>query len=1031
MEAKCRGKAHELYGPAVPDLKGVGKRSLEWDLNDWKWDGDLFRATPLNSQRSDCQSRQLFPVEPEIPENTGLYNSSSSGSDEINLLDNGGKRELEKRRRAVAVEDEELNGETRSLNLKLGGQVYPIMEGELKSGKKTKVVGTMANLAVCQVEDCKADLSNAKDYHRRHKVCEMHSKASKALVGKVMQRFCQQCSRFHVLQQFDEGKRSCRRRLDGHNRRRRKTHPDTLDNGGSLNAERGSSYILISLLRILSNIHSNSSDQTKDQDLLSHLLRNLANTVDGRNISALLEGPQGLLNAGTSTGASQKVPEVIPNGSEHSRPYSSTSKMDDCVNVQDHCIPVGQSMTAFASVLAQKRICSDDTEGGHLKALSGAQGTNLAPSRDGLPSKSIISETKVGEVKLNKIDLNNVCDDSEDYIEQVGRSRAPENSGTGFVGLPLWLQKDPHKSTSPQPSGNSDSTSSPSSSGGEVQGRTDRIVFKLFGKDPNDLPLVLRTQILDWLSHSPTDIESYIRPGCIILTTYLRLEKSMWEEFCRDLGSYLTRLLDSCNNSFWRTGWVYIRVQHCVAFMYNGQIVLDTPLPLKSNKNCRISSIKPIAVSLSESVRFIVKGFNLSRPTARLLCAQEGKYLVQETCYDLMDGADAAIRHDELQCLSFPCSIPNVIGRGFIEVEDHGLSSSFFPFIVVEKEVCSEICMLEHTIEVAETVDDIQKMPELLEAKTQALDFIHEIGWLLHRSHTKFRLGDMDPNQNLFPFKRFKWLIAFSMDHDWCAVVKKLLDILLEDVVDTGDHPSIELALLDLGLLHRAVRRNCRPMVDLLLRFFPDKVSDKRGAQEKQQVDNACSGFLFKPDTVGPAGLTPLHVAASRSGSENVLDALTDDPGLVGVEAWKSARDSTGLTPNDYACLRGHYSYIHLVQKKLSKKSESRHVALDIAGAVLDFNNKRKQSDGHKLSKVASLQIEKIEIGATYQHCKICERKLSYGSMRRSLVYQPAMLSMVAIAAVCVCVALLFKSSPEVLYVFQPFRWERLKYGSS
>ena len=41
------------------------------------------------------------------------------------------------------------------------------------------------------------------------------------------------------------------------------------------------------------------------------------------------------------------------------------------------------------------------------------------------------------------------------------------------------------------------------------------------------------------------------------------------------------------------------------------------------------------------------------------------------------------------------------------------------------------------------------------------------------------------------------------------------------------------------------------------------------------------------------------------------------------------------------------------------------------------------------------------------------------------------MLSMVAIAAVCVCVALLFKSSPEVLFVFRPFRWELLDYGSS
>jgi hypothetical protein len=59
--------------------------------------------------------------------------------------------------------------------------------------------------------------------------------------------------RFHNLQEFDEG--SCRRRLAGHNRRRRKTHPDTVVNGGSLNAEKGSSYLLISLLRILSNMH--------------------------------------------------------------------------------------------------------------------------------------------------------------------------------------------------------------------------------------------------------------------------------------------------------------------------------------------------------------------------------------------------------------------------------------------------------------------------------------------------------------------------------------------------------------------------------------------------------------------------------------------------------------------------------------------------------------------------------------------------------------------------------------------------------
>ncbi|CBI32001.3 unnamed protein product, partial [Vitis vinifera] len=82
--------------------------------------------------------------------------------------------------------------------------------------------------------------------------------------------------RFHVLQEFDEGKRSCQRRLAGHNKRR-KTHPDVADNGNSLNDDQASGYLLISLLRILSNVHpNNKSDQTKDQDLLSHLLRSLA-----------------------------------------------------------------------------------------------------------------------------------------------------------------------------------------------------------------------------------------------------------------------------------------------------------------------------------------------------------------------------------------------------------------------------------------------------------------------------------------------------------------------------------------------------------------------------------------------------------------------------------------------------------------------------------------------------------------------------------------------------------------------------------
>ncbi|XP_043688990.1 squamosa promoter-binding-like protein 3 [Telopea speciosissima] len=85
----------------------------------------------------------------------------------------------------------------------------------------------------CQAEKCNADLSDARKYHRRHKVCELHSKAPVVLVAGLRQRFCQQCSRFHELSEFDEAKRSCRRRLAGHNERRRKNSTDSQGEGSS------------------------------------------------------------------------------------------------------------------------------------------------------------------------------------------------------------------------------------------------------------------------------------------------------------------------------------------------------------------------------------------------------------------------------------------------------------------------------------------------------------------------------------------------------------------------------------------------------------------------------------------------------------------------------------------------------------------------------------------------------------------------------------------------------------------------------
>ncbi|KAE8792345.1 squamosa promoter-binding-like protein 18 [Hordeum vulgare] len=91
----------------------------------------------------------------------------------------------------------------------------------------------------CAVDGCKADLSKCRDYHRRHKVCEAHSKTPLVVVAGREMRFCQQCSRFHMLAEFDEAKRSCRKRLDGHNRRRRKPQVDSMNSGSFMTTQQG------------------------------------------------------------------------------------------------------------------------------------------------------------------------------------------------------------------------------------------------------------------------------------------------------------------------------------------------------------------------------------------------------------------------------------------------------------------------------------------------------------------------------------------------------------------------------------------------------------------------------------------------------------------------------------------------------------------------------------------------------------------------------------------------------------------------
>ncbi|KAJ4833891.1 hypothetical protein Tsubulata_041472, partial [Turnera subulata] len=136
----------------------------------------------------------------------------------------------EEKRVLRRLEQEEEDEDEEEISATTGGGGLGFGDDDKKKRGKTSAGsstggggGSSMQQVSCQAQGCTTDMTEAKRYHKRHKVCEFHAKSPFVLVNGIHQRFCQQCSRFHELSEFDDTKKSCRRRLAGHNERRRKT----------------------------------------------------------------------------------------------------------------------------------------------------------------------------------------------------------------------------------------------------------------------------------------------------------------------------------------------------------------------------------------------------------------------------------------------------------------------------------------------------------------------------------------------------------------------------------------------------------------------------------------------------------------------------------------------------------------------------------------------------------------------------------------------------------------------------------------
>ncbi|XP_050276190.1 squamosa promoter-binding-like protein 2 [Quercus robur] len=230
-------------------------QEIEWGMQGDQGINSGSFYSSVGGEGSDGSGPELGHASPSKSSKSASINSSSMGESKPSKLtfeafggfpnDLSNKKELAKvepKRISRTLEPSSGCGEP-LLSLKLGKQIYfedacvgsntetstfsMIPMPSVTTAKKCKT-SFQSTTPRCQVEGCNLELSSAKDYHRKHRVCESHSKSPKVIVGGLERRFCQQCSRFHGLSEFDEKKRSCRRRLSDHNARRRKPQPEAV-----------------------------------------------------------------------------------------------------------------------------------------------------------------------------------------------------------------------------------------------------------------------------------------------------------------------------------------------------------------------------------------------------------------------------------------------------------------------------------------------------------------------------------------------------------------------------------------------------------------------------------------------------------------------------------------------------------------------------------------------------------------------------------------------------------------------------------
>ncbi|XP_061975833.1 squamosa promoter-binding-like protein 7 [Populus nigra] len=299
---------------------------------------------------------------------------------------------------------------------------------------------------------------------------------------------------------------------------------------------------------------------------------------------------------------------------------------------------------------------------------------------------------------------------------------------------------------------------------------TGRISFKLYDWNPAEFPRRLRHQIFQWLASMPVELEGYIRPGCTILTAFLAMPTFMWVKLLEDPASYLNDLLGS-GKMLSKKGRMRVYLNNMI---FN--VTKDGHSVMKVNVKGhapRLHYVHPTCFEAGKPMEFVVCGSNLLQPKFRFLVSFAGKYLAHDYCVALpqVHTKGGSGLHHQLYKILTHCIEPNLLGPLFIEVENESGLSNFIPVLIGDREVCSEMKIIQQRFDVSHSLIFGSECEVSAMRQTAFSEFSTDIAWLLKEPSAE----NSQQTITSFQIRRFNSLLSFLLHHESTIILDRIL----------------------------------------------------------------------------------------------------------------------------------------------------------------------------------------------------------------------------------------------------------------